>query len=99
MGWYWIGRIRNRDMVSPAEVDTWAGCKTLYPFATAKARSLGQFNYVRNHPVPFRLVLIKHANQKRHRKSRLGKLDHSSRSLKNARAQRETMAVGSQPKT
>ncbi|WP_239190420.1 hypothetical protein [Candidatus Nitrotoga sp. HW29] len=21
MGWYWIGRIRNRDMVSPAEVD------------------------------------------------------------------------------
>ena len=81
MGWYWIGRIRNRDMVSPAEVDTWAGCKTLYPFATAKARSLGQFYYVRNHPVPCRLVLIKHANQKRHKKSRRGKLEHSSRSL------------------
>ncbi|CAG9931993.1 protein of unknown function [Candidatus Nitrotoga arctica] len=22
MGWYWIGRIRNCDMVSPADVDT-----------------------------------------------------------------------------
>jgi len=89
MGWYWVGRIRNRDMVSPADVDTWVGCKTLYPFATAKAKSLGQYSYVRNHPVPCRLVLIKHANQKRHKKSRMGKLVHSSRSLKNARAQRE----------
>ena len=98
MGWYWIGRIRNRDMVSPIDVDTWAGCKTLYPFATAKARSLGQFNYVRNHPVPCRLVLIKHANQKRHKKSRLGKRDHSSRSLKNARAQREPWLLAVSPK-
>jgi len=51
-----------------------------------KAKSLGQYNYVRNHPVPCRLVLIKRASQKRHKKSRLGKLVHSSRSLKNARA-------------
>ncbi|MGC2047636.1 MAG: IS4 family transposase [Gallionella sp.] len=98
MGWYWIGRIRNRDMVSPASVDTWAGCKTLYPFATSKARSLGQFNYVRNHPVACRLVLIKRASQKRHKKSRMGKLVHSSRSLKNARAQREPWLLAVCPK-
>lgn len=98
MGWYWIGRIRNRDMVRPAGVDTWAGCKTLYPFATAKAQSLGQYDYVRNHPVPCRLVLIKHANQRRHKKSRLGKRVHSSRSLKNARAQREPWLLAVSPK-
>lgn len=98
MGWYWIGRIRNRDMVSPENGDAWAGCKTLYPFATVKARSLGQFNYVRNHPVPCRLVLIKHANQKRHKKSRLGKRVHSSHSLKNARAQREPWLLAVSPK-
>jgi hypothetical protein len=98
MGWYWIGRIRNRDMVSPANVDTWAGCKTLYLRATTKAKSLGQYNYVRNHPVPCRLVLIKHASQKRHKKSRLGKLVHSSRSLKNARAQREPWLLAVSPK-
>lgn len=98
MGWYWIGRIRNRDMVRPTGVDTWAGSKTLYPFATAKAQSLGQYDYVRNHPVPCRLVLIKHANQKRHKKSRLGKRVHSSRSLKNARAQREPWLLAVSPK-
>ncbi len=89
MGWHWIGRIRNRDMVSPADNDTWAGCKTLYTRATAKAKSLGQYNYVRNHPVLCSLVLIKRIKRDRHKMSRLGKLVHSSRSLKNARAQRE----------
>jgi hypothetical protein len=89
MGWYWIGRIRNRDMVSPANDDTWAGCKTLYPLATAKAQSLGQYDYVRNHPVPCRLVLIKRIKQGRHKKGKLGKRVHSNQSLKSARAQRE----------
>jgi hypothetical protein len=89
MGWYWIGRIRNRDMVSPVDDGTWTGCKTLYAQATAKAQSLGQYKYVRNHPVSCRLVLIKRARQGRHKKGRLGKVVRSRHSLKNARAQRE----------
>ena len=97
MGWYWIGRIRNRDMVSPAHEDAWAGCKTLYAKATAKAQSLGQYDYVRKHPIPCRLVLIKRASQKRHKKSRLGKRVRSSRSLKNARAQREPWLLAACP--
>jgi hypothetical protein len=89
MGWYWIGRIRNRDMVSPANGDTWVGCKTLYPLATTRAKSLGQYDYVRNHPVPCSLVLIKRTHQGRHKKGKLGKRVHSNQSLKSARAQRE----------
>lgn len=89
MGWHWIGRIRNRDMVSPADDDTWIGCKSLYAYATGKAKSLGQYQYVRNHPVDCRLVLIKRASLGRHKKSRQGKMVCSSNSLKNARAQRE----------
>lgn len=97
MGWHWIGRIRNRDMVSPVNGGEWAGCKTLYSLATAKAKSLGQYSYVRNHPVPCRLVLIKRLKRDRHKKSRLGKLVHSSRSLKNARAQREPWLLAVSP--
>ncbi len=97
MGWYWIGRIRNRDMVSPENGGEWAGCKTLYSLATAKAKSLGQYSYVRNHPVPCRLVLIKRIKRDRHKKSRLGKLVHSSRSLKNARAQCEPWLLAVSP--
>ena len=98
MGWSWIGRIRNRDMVSMENDDLWVGCKTLYSLATDKAKSLGQYSYVRKHPVPCRLVLIKRTHQKRHRKSRLGKQVHSSRSLKNARAQREPWLLAASPK-
>lgn len=91
MGWHWIGRIRNRDMVSPADddIDVWVGCKTLYASATGKAKSLGQYKYVRNHPVDCRLVLIKRASLGRHKKSCQGKVARSSNSQKNARAQRE----------
>jgi hypothetical protein len=98
MGWYWIGRIRNRDMVSPANDDAWAGCKKLYSLATAKAQSLGQYNYVRNHPVPCRLVLIKRINQGRHKKGKLGMQVHSNQSLKSARAQREPWLLAVSPK-
>lgn len=97
MGWYWIGRIRNRDMISPANDDAWAGCKTLYPLATAKAQSLGQYNYVRNHPVSCRLVLIKRTRQGRHSRGKLGKQVHSNQSLKHARAQREPWLLAVSP--
>lgn len=98
MGWYWIGRIRNRDRVSPANDDTWVGCKTLYSLATSQAKTLGQYHYVRKHPVPCRLVSIKRARQKRHKKSRLGKRVRSSHSLKHARAQREPWLLAVCPK-
>ncbi len=98
MGWYWIGRIRNRDMVSPADADTWVGCKTLYPRATASAKSLGQYDYVREHPVPCRLVLIKRIKQGRHKTGKLGKRLHSKQSLKSARAQREPWLLAVSPR-
>ena len=88
MGWHWIGRIRNRDMVRPMD-GSWAGCKALYVKATAGAQSLGQFEYVRSNPVSCRLVLIKRACQGRHKKGRLGNVARSRHSLKNASSQRE----------
>lgn len=98
MGWHWIGRIRNRDMVSPADEDAWVGCKTLYAKATANAQSLGQYHYVRNHPVSCRLVLIKRISRDRHKKGKLGKRVHSSQSRKNARAQREPWLLAASPR-
>jgi hypothetical protein len=89
MGWQWIGRIRNRDMVKPLDGNTWKGCKTLYAKATATAQALGEYAYVRANPVTCRLVLIKRKNQGRHKRSVQGKRVRSRHSLKHARAQRE----------
>ena len=50
--------------------NTWVGCKALYARATGTAKSLGQYNYVRNHPVPCRLVLIKRIKRDLHKKSK-----------------------------
>jgi hypothetical protein len=98
LGWYWIGRIRNRDLVCSANDGTWVGCKTLYSLATANATSLGQYSYVRNHPVPCRLVLIKRVKQGRHKKGKLGHRVRSKHSLKNASAQREPWLLAASPK-
>lgn len=89
MGWYWIGRIRNRDMVRPAGDEEWAGCKTLYPHAGKAARSLGAYDYVRVHPVRCQLVLVKRLAKGRRNKSVHGKPVRSSHSLKHARRGRE----------
>ena len=53
---------------------------------------------MRNHPLPCQRVLIKRIKQGRHKKGKLGKLIHSSRSLKNARAQREPWLLAVSPK-
>lgn len=89
MGWHWIGRIRNRDMVSRTGGQTWSGCKTLYANATDVPRCLGQFDYVRANPVTCRLVIVQRRCKGRHQRSVLGKPVRSSHSRKNARRQRE----------
>lgn len=89
MGWYWIGRIRNRDMVKPLGGETWDGCKALYPRATTQAQALGEYEYVRSHPVTCDLILVKHPRQGRHNLTVHGKLVRSNQSRKQARCQRE----------
>jgi hypothetical protein len=97
MGWHWIGRIRNRDMVKRVGGQTWSGCKNLYPGATETPRCLGQFDYVRSNPVPCRLVIVKHRRKGRHKRSVLGKPAHSYHSRKNARRQREPWLLAVSP--
>jgi hypothetical protein len=96
LGWYWISRIRNRDMASPANGGEWAGCKTLYPLATSQATSLGQFNYVRNHPMQCRLVLVKHADQKRHKIEPPGEAGTVEPELEECPCATLALAIGSQ---
>jgi hypothetical protein len=89
MGWHWIGRIRNRDMVKRAGTQLWRGCKTLYERASQTPRCLGQFDYVRSNPVACSLVIVKRRRQGRHKRSVHGKPVRSCHSQKKARSQRE----------
>jgi hypothetical protein len=97
MGWMWIGRIRNRDMIRPVDGDTWEGCKSLYPKATGSAQSLGWYDYVRAHPVRCQLVLVKHAPKGRHHACLDGRSARSAHSRKQARAQLEPWLLATCP--
>ena len=90
MGYSWIGRIRNRDMIRPqASYGQWCGCKVLYPLATSRAQDLGEFHYVRQHPVPCRLVLVKRGSANRHHRTVHGKRTRSAHSLKQSKSSKE----------
>lgn len=90
MGYAWIGRIRNRDMVRACGAgQDWHGCKTLYAKATGQAKDLGPFQYVRNRPIACRLVLIKKKPRGRHHTTLQGARRTGSQSNKQARANKE----------
>jgi hypothetical protein len=98
MGYAWIGRIRNRDMVRPSLGEqAWRGCKTLYAGARGAPRDLGPFQYVRCHPVACRLVLCKKRPQGRHHTTIHKKRTHSAHSKKQARAQKEPWLLAVSP--
>ena len=61
------------------------------------AQSLGEYNYVRNHPVPCRLVLIKRIKKGRHKNGKLGKRVYSKQSQQSARAQSEPWLLAVSP--
>jgi hypothetical protein len=98
MGWAWIGRIRNRDMVRSSSGDQpWQGCKALYSKANKHAKDLGNFEYARSNPVACRLVLVKRVPKGRHKKTASGKRARSRNSLKSAASQTEPWLLAVSP--
>lgn len=97
LGFAWIGRIRNRDMVCPYGTHDWRGCKELYPDATGRARNLGHFEYARTNPVACRLVMIKRAAKGRKRKTVFGKSSRSQHSKKQRAGQVEPWLLAVSP--
>ncbi len=98
IGWAWIGRIRNRDMVRPCGSEQpWQGCKSLYTKANKNPKDLGHFDYVRSNTVACRLVLIKKRPKGRHQKTLAGKRSRSRQSLKNAAGQIEPWLLAVSP--
>ena len=97
MGWMWLGRIRNRDMVQRAGGKVWEGCKTLYERATTSAQCLGQYQYVRSNPVTCRLVLVRLGSKGRHQLRLDGKRATSHHSRKQSRTQSEPWLLATCP--
>jgi hypothetical protein len=97
LGFAWIGRIRNRDMVRAHGERNWRGCKDLYAGATARARDMGEFEYVRSNPVRCRLIMIKRTAKGRKCKTVFGKDSRSRHSKKQRAGQNEPWLLATTP--
>lgn len=95
-GWQWIGRVRNRDMVRRHGRDWFPG-KQLYAQATGRARDLGLYETVRNHPLLCRLVLFKLAAKGRKHRYPSGKEQRNSETRKASARHREPWLLSCSP--
>jgi hypothetical protein len=97
LGFEWVGRIRNRDLVCAEATSEWVGCKTLYSCATGRPKSLGRFTYVQSNPTACRLVAFKQQPKGRHHRNKFGKPSRSTQSLKSRTGQIEPWLLAVSP--
>ena len=66
LGWDYVGRVRNTDMLRPVNTNTWMPCKHLYSKANYKPSYLGEYETVRSNPISTYLYLVKQKPKGRH---------------------------------
>lgn len=93
LGWDYVGRVRNRDMLKPTKQAEWQPCKTLYKNATYQARYLGEYSVVRSNPIDTYLYLVKQHAKGRHRYNHDGTRTQRNVSEKMAKRQREPWLI------
>ena len=89
LGWHWIGRIRNRDLIRFGAETQWFSAKSQYVRANATAQLLGDIEWTSTNTLPARLVLIKTPKQARQKKTRLHKKSKAGYSKKQAKREAE----------
>jgi len=89
LGWDWVGRIRNRNMLKQNDKSDWIDCKTLYQYATSTAKYLGQVLLTRRHAFTCQLVIYKGKAKGRIDKNKFGQRARAKKSKENADRERE----------
>jgi len=89
LGWDYIGRVRNREMVQTAQKAAWIGAKILYEQATRKAKLFSNVYLTRSKPLSCSLVLFKEKPKGRIRLTKMGKKARHRTSQVNSTRARE----------
>lgn len=89
LGWYYVGRVRNRDYARAPAENTWFPAKDLYQRATKTPRALGELLFARSKPFLSRAYLYRKPSKGRHELNARGVRRRSGPSEKHARAERE----------
>lgn len=96
-GWYFVGRLRGRNLVYLPRAQQWVPVRDCYARATGRAQHLGIGQYTRSNAVAVSLALVHRRAQGRHRRTLQGKRRACGHSQKNARREREPWLLASSP--
>lgn len=88
-GWYYVGRVRNRDHARFPHQTTWFAAKLLYQHANATPRAIGPLCLTHSAPWSTHAYLYRKRPAARHGLTVYGKRKHTGPSEKYARRERE----------
>ena len=101
MGWHWLGRLRNRTQLKPADapdtLEQWVPCKAMYEQYMGKTRDFGLMDVTRSRPFPARVVLHGKSPKGRKDRNRQGVPARNSNSRKSAAREREPWILIASP--
>ena len=89
LGWYYVGRVRNRDHVRLAGSDAWFAAKKLYDQATTRPKALGELWIPRATPMLTRAYVYRKRRKGRVRLTAHGTRRCNGASLKHEQRERE----------
>jgi len=100
MGWHFVGRLRNKNLILMEGTETWQLSLLFFEKATGKPVHLGQALLTEEKKVPIHLVLYKGKSKNRHKRNLNKKPCTSSKSKLHAKAGKEPwMLVTSLPQS
>ena len=89
MGWHFVGRLRNKNLVLMEEAQAWQLSSSFFEQATGKPTHLGHALLTEEKQVPVHLVLFKGKSKNRHQRNLNKKISASGKSKKHSKAAKE----------
>ena len=89
LGWYYLGRVRNREYVCFPGTDDWLPAKSLYDLARTRPRAIGPISLPRREPFDTWAYVYKKPARRRHRVTVHGRPRRNAASLKHGQREKE----------
>ncbi len=89
MGWHFVGRVRNKNLVLMENTQAWQLSASVFEQATGKPTHLGHALLTEERKVPSHLVLYKGKNKNRHKRNLNKKISASGKSKIHSKAAKE----------
>jgi hypothetical protein len=89
MGWHFVGRLRNKNLVLMEGTSNWQLSSDFFKQATGKPTHLGHARLTEKEQVPVHMVLYKGKSKNRHKRNLNQKISSSGKSKRHSKAGKE----------